>query len=310
MEKNKLLEVKGLSVSFDRYDKLSNSLHKVKLEVINDLDITVREGEILAIAGSSGSGKSLLASAIMGILPQNASINRGEIRYCQEKMTEERLQQCRGRQIALIPQSVNYLDPLQQVGKQVIGVRGTLQRQKEIFSQYDLNDNVEKMYPYQLSGGMARRVLIATALMEDAKVIIADEPTPGLSVELARETMEIFRKLADEGRGIILITHDIDLAFTYADRVTIFYAGITVENALAQDFRKGPQALRHPYTKALWNALPQNGFKPIPGTQPYPGQIKTGCRFAPRCPYKDENCEKTIPIKELRGGEVRCIHAT
>lgn len=308
MKQNKnILEVKNLSVSFRMYDK---GLEQKDLKVISNLNITVREGEILAVAGSSGSGKSLLANAILGILPSNASIS-GEMKYCGEVLTPAVQKRLRGKEIALVPQSVDYLDPLMHVGKQVIGVRGTREKQREAFQRYELKEEVERMYPFQLSGGMSRRILVSTAVIGDAKLIVADEPTPGLSKEMAKDAMGHFRSLADEGRGIILITHDIDLAFEYADRVAVFYAGTTVETAPVEDFRRGPKALRHPYSQALWRALPQNGFQPIPGTQPYAGDMPEGCLFAPRCPARTEAClKKEIPMRVLRGGEVCCIHAT
>ena len=121
----------------------------------------------------------------------------------------------------------------------------------------------------------------------------------------------MFREMADAGKGVILITHDIDLAVEFADRVAVFYAGTTVETALASDFKTGPEALRHPYSKALWNALPQNGFTPIDGFQPYAGSLPTGCLFHPRCSQCSEQCRKAVPpTRELRDGEVRCFHAT
>ena len=108
---------------------------------------------------------------------------------------------------------------------------------------------------------------------------------------------------------MLLITHDIDLAFEFADRVAVFYAGTTVEIAPVEDFRTGPQALRHPYSQALWRALPQNGFTPIDGFQPYAGSLPRGCLFAPRCPYATDRCRAEIPpVREVRGGEVRCFH--
>ena len=166
------------------------------------------------------------------------------------------------------------------------------------------------MYRFQLSGGMARRVLISTAVMENAKLIIADEPTPGLDLEMAMETLRNFRELADQGCGVLLITHDIDLALNVADRIAVFYAGTTVEICPAADFKGGGDALRHPYSRAFIEALPQNGFKPIPGTQPYAGELPEGCLFAPRCTRKTAECCGEIEMRRLRGGEVRCIHAT
>lgn len=109
---------------------------------------------------------------------------------------------------------------------------------------------------------------------------------------------------------MLLITHDIDLAFTFADRIAVFYAGTTVETASAQDFQEGPEALRHPYTKALWHALPQNDFEPIAGFQPYAGNLPKGCLFAPRCSYSTPKCTlESPPLRMLRGGEVRCFCA-
>lgn len=304
-----LLEVQNLSVSFRRYDK---SLSQSHIKVISNLSIDVKPGEIVAIAGSSGSGKSLLAHAVMGLLPENASLT-GEIRYKGKLLSQAEKEQLRGSKIALVPQSVTYLDPSMRVGPQVLGKKpspDTVRNQKEIFKRFQLEEKTERLYPFQLSGGMARRVLVSTAVISGAELIIADEPTPGMDLETAREALSCFRELADSGKAVLLITHDIDLAFGIADRVAVFYAGTTVETALAGDFLTGKEALRHPYSKALWQALPQNGFVPIPGFQPYPGSLPGGCLFAPRCPHKTAACEKEIPLRALRGGTVRCIHAT
>jgi len=304
-----LLEIHDLSVSFRMYD---GALEQRDLQVISNLHLTVRPGEIVAVAGSSGSGKSLLASAILGILPENATV-RGHLHYGGQELTPGRQAQLRGREIALVPQSVAYLDPLMKVGKQADGHLRPCRREKrrELFARFSLPEKTEKLYPFQLSGGMARRVLVSTALMTDARLIIADEPTPGMSLEQAMAALRMFREMANDGKAVILITHDIDLAFEFADRVAVFYAGTTVETAPAGDFRTGPEALRHPYSKALWRALPQNGFTPIEGFQPYAGDLPGGCLFAPRCPYRTRQCqEQTPPIREIRGGEVRCFHAT
>lgn len=304
-----ILEVHDLSVSFKMYDQ---GLSKKELKVISDLHLTVYPGEVLAIAGSSGSGKSLLASAILGILPENATVE-GHLHYKGQNLTAEMQEKLRGKEIALVPQSVSYLDPLMKVGKQVDGHEGTnlSEKRRDIFERFSLPKRTEKLYPFQLSGGMARRVLVSTALMTDADLIIADEPTPGMSLDQALEALKMFRELADQGKAIILITHDIDLAFEFADRVAVFYAGTTVEIAPSEDFKKGPDALRHPYSKALWRALPQNGFEPIEGFQPYPGNIKKGCLFADRCPFRTEECLREVPpVTEVRGGEVRCYHGS
>lgn len=308
MKKEPILSVKDLSVSFQMYD---NGLEKYDLKVISNLTLDVRPGEIVAIAGSSGSGKSLLAHAVMGLLPENASIS-GEISYKGKVLGQKEKEALRGKEMALVPQSVSYLDPLMKVGTQVRGRKADkeiIKAQREIFRRFHLDEKTEQLYPFQLSGGMARRVLVSTAVLSGAEVIIADEPTPGLDLEMALEALKIFRELADEGKAVILITHDIDLAFHIADRIAVFYAGTTVEMADAKDFLEGVDALRHPYSKALWKALPQNGFEPIPGFQPYAKYLPKGCLFSPRCPYKTKECEENIPMREVRGGYVRCIHA-
>ena len=308
-KKETLLEIHDLSVSFRMYD---HGLEQTDLKVISDLHLTVYPGEIVAIAGSSGSGKSLLASAILGILPSNAAVH-GHIHYKGQQLSAERQRQLRGTKIALVPQSVAYLDPLLKVGQQADGHKKPYptEKRRSLFKRFGLPDKTEQLYPYQLSGGMARRVLVSTALITDSELIIADEPTPGMSLNQALEALKMFREMANEGKAVILITHDIDLAFEFADRVAVFYAGTTVETAPASDFKKGPDALRHPYSKALWRALPQNGFHSIEGFQPYAGNLPRGCLFAPRCPYKTSKCEEGIPpVKEVRGGEVRCNHVT
>lgn len=308
-KKETLLEIHDLSVSFRMYD---HGLEQTDLKVISDLHLTVYPGEIVAIAGSSGSGKSLLASAILGILPGNATVY-GHISYKGQQLSAERQRQLRGTKIALVPQSVAYLDPLLKVGQQADGHKKPYptEKRRSLFKRFGLPDKTEQLYPYQLSGGMARRVLVSTALITDSELIIADEPTPGMSLNQALEALKMFREMANEGKAVILITHDIDLAFAFADRVAVFYAGTTVETAPASDFKKGPDALRHPYSKALWRALPQNGFHSIEGFQPYAGNLPKGCLFAPRCPYKTSKCEEGIPpVTEVRGGEVRCYYVT
>ncbi len=304
-----LLEVSDLSVSFRMYD---GGLEQTQLPVISSLSLQVLPGEILAVAGSSGSGKSLLASAILGILPGNATVS-GTLRFDGEPLTPERQAKLRGTEIALVPQSVAFLDPLMKVGAQVDGHRKPrpTESRRKLFRRFGLPEQTERLYPFQLSGGMARRVLVSTALLTSARLIIADEPTPGMSLEQAKEALAMFRAMADEGRGVVLITHDIDLAFHIADRIAVFYAGTTVETAPAADFLQGPEALRHPYSKALWRALPQHEFRPIPGFQPYAGNLPRGCLFAPRCPYRTAECEEGIPpMQPVRDGEVRCFHAT
>ncbi|SFL43941.1 peptide/nickel transport system ATP-binding protein [Paenibacillus sp. 1_12] len=308
-----LLEIDQLSISFTRYTSI---LRQRTTEVIHGLQLSIGEGEIVAVVGSSGSGKSLLAHAIMGILPGNASVT-GTMRYNGERLDAAKQAALRGKEIALVPQSVNYLDPLMRVGAQVrSSVQGhesheSLEAQKKVFARYQLADDVEQLYPFQLSGGMARRVLLSTAVLSGARLIVADEPTPGLHQDVAQETLRQLRELADEGCGILLITHDIESALQIADKVAVLYAGTIMEIALAADFSGGGEHLRHPYTQALWKSLPQNEFKRIHGSQPLAGSLPTGCLFAPRCDYASDECKRERPeTRHIRGGLVRCIHAS
>ncbi len=305
-----ILEVKNLSISFEQY---RSGLKREVIDVMSNLSIELEEGEILAIVGSSGSGKSLLAHAMLNILPENAKTS-GQIFYEGKPLTDVELTALRGKELAFIPQSVNFLDPLMQVGKQVRQSSrngNAVEKQRSVFECYHLGKEVEKLYPFQLSGGMARRTLLSTAAVSDAKIIIADEPTPGLDEVVIQEALRNFREFADENRAVMLITHDIGAALTIADKIAVFYAGTVVEIAPVGDFSGKGEKLRHPYTKALWRALPQNEFTPIPGAQPHLSDLPKGCLFAPRCPLMTEACTVERPrVRELRDGKVRCIHAT
>ena len=252
-----ILEVKNLNIGFNMYDKLLNQkLH----QMVFDLNVTIKKGEILAIAGSSGSGKSLMAHAILGILPKNTVVS-AEIKFKNEIVDENRLSQLRGKEITFVPQSIAYLDPLMTIEDQLM--RKDINQQDFFkvmdtlgFTKADLGK-----YPFQLSGGMARRVLIANTILSKADLIIADEPTPGLSLDLAIEVLNHFRNMANDGKGILLISHDIDLVCNIADRMSIFYGGHILETLNTKDFLKGEKYIRHPLTKAFWKALPQNDFE-------------------------------------------------
>ncbi len=257
-----LLEVKDFTVSFRQYVK---GLRQRDFQVIHNFTLDIYPGEIMAIVGASGSGKSLLAHSIMGILPSNA-YTTGSIRFKGEELTQERKEALRGKEIALIPQSVAYLDPLMKTGKQIDSpLKSIKSAVKDIIRKFELSEKTEELYPFQLSGGMARRVLIGTALTSGADLIIADEPTPGLHKSVVDETLHTLRSLADGGCGILMITHDIDLAFIVADKIAVFNKGVSVEIADAKAFEASPDNVRHPYSKALWHALPQNGFQSIRG---------------------------------------------
>ena len=311
MKKEPILSVKDLGISFSQYTK---GLRRRELEVITNLDIDLYEGEILAVVGSSGSGKSLLAHAILGILPDNAT-TEGIIIYKGKSLSLKDKEKLRGREIVFIPQSVNFLDPLMKVSKQVkISIENKEEankRQRYIFNKYGLDKKVDNLYPFELSGGMARKVLLSTALVSDCKVIIADEPTPGLDEKSLNEALKDFRNIADSGCAILMITHDIEAALKIADKIAVFYAGTTLEIANVNDFKGDGKNLRHPYSKALFNALPQNGFKPIKGSQPMPNELPKGCLFQDRCECISEKCRLIRPnARMVRDGMVRCLNAT
>jgi peptide/nickel transport system ATP-binding protein len=267
----------------------------------------------VAVVGSSGSGKSLLAHAILGILPRNSIIS-GDMHFEGQRLTGSLQVALRGKDIAFVPQSVNYLDPLMKVGAQVrAAVKQGSKReiQQKIFNRYHLGHKVEGQYPFQLSGGMARRILVAGALVGNARLVIADEPTPGLHPQVVIETLNHLRELSNEGRAVMLITHDIKAALAYADRIAVFYAGTTLETAAVADFSGDGSALRHPYSKVLWKALPQNDFAALPGFQPAPGELPQGCLFSPRCHMVRDLCLEKRPLeRSLRNGKVRCHYAT
>ena len=255
-----VLCVEHLHLSFLQYDR---GLRRRQLEPIRDLNLKLHQGEILAIIGSSGSGKSLLAHAIMGILPYNASVS-GRILFRGSELNEKRLKQVRGRELFLVPQSVTYLDPLLTVGKQIQismecnpSAREQIRSVEELLAHYGLAPEVSKYYPHQLSGGMARKVLLVCALAADADVLIVDEPTPGLDEDALQEVLDDFHTLREDGRSVLMITHDIRAALQIADRVTVFYDGETVETALPEDFRNDGCGLKHPYSRKLIQALPR-----------------------------------------------------
>lgn len=281
-KRNLLLDVQGLTVSFESYHAL---LVKRTSQVISALSVQIHAGEILAVVGSSGSGKSLLAHAVMGILPDNARVG-GRMFYKGQDLSGKYRETLRGREIAFIPQSVAYLDPLMRVGEQVRGAAGEELRaaQEQAFAKYRLDLRVAELYPFQLSGGMARRVLISTAVVTDAELIIADEPTPGLDLKIAVQALKDFREFADQGKGVLLITHDIDLALHVADRIAIFHSGTVIETARREDFSGDGEGLMHPYSRALFRALPQNGFQ------------------LPCCPF----CGTSCAAWEISGSEMRC----
>lgn len=256
---SEILQVKDLKISFTQYVK---GLKTKQITPIESLSLSIKAGEIMAVIGASGSGKSLLAHAVLGILPSNATCT-GSIIYDGKELTEDRKAKLRGKEISFIPQSVNYLDPLMKVSKQVkIGLdkKNADKVQNDLFLSYGLKKEDGDLYPFQLSGGMLRRVLFATSVRSGIKLVIADEPTPGIHPDALSAILNQLRKFADDGAAVMLITHDIVSALSVCDRVTVLKDGTTIETTNADNFSGDGENLKHEYTRALWSALPQNKF--------------------------------------------------
>ncbi|GAE91896.1 dipeptide transport ATP-binding protein DppD [Gracilibacillus boraciitolerans JCM 21714] len=245
---NDMLSINKLSI----FHKTSN------LPLLDAIDLTINDGEIVALVGASGSGKSLITQAIFQLLPDNLQ-QEGTILFRDLPITPVD----RGSQIALIPQSIDALDPLMTVGKQIQGlIQGNNPRQKMLvlLSRLGLKKEIASRYPFELSGGQARRILVAIALGSSADVIIADEPTPGLDDEAKAEMLTLLKEVQSAGKSMLLITHDFDVAINLADRIAVMEKGKIIEVTHCDNFEEFGENLYHPFTKKLWNSLPQHQF--------------------------------------------------
>ncbi|WP_328997916.1 ATP-binding cassette domain-containing protein [Kribbella sp. NBC_00709] len=262
-----LLTIQELKISFSQYTR---GLRRREVVALSGMDLSADRGQVVALVGASGAGKTLLAHAVLGMLPSNAS-ETGVVTYDGTVIDPAARRRLAGREIALLPQSVDYLDPLATIGRQV-------RRSAELAGRTDpdrvaadaleargLGREVLRRYPHELSGGMIRRVLVTMATMGDPHLILADEPTPGLPAKDVAAVLADFRALADAGRAVVLITHELRGALEIADALVICHDGKTIETATPAAFTDG--TLQHPYTKALWRALPANGFT-VPEAQP------------------------------------------
>ena len=294
-----LLQVEHLSMSFSRYEPGVPffQARRVNMPVLNDLSLSVRAGELVAVVGASGSGKTLLADAILGLFAPNARVE-GSIRFAGRPLDAAGIAGLRGRGVSLVPQSVTSLDPLMRVGEQVVGAcdrgragrarrRERTARMRTLFRELGLDAGVGRMLPHELSGGMARRVLVASALIDDPRLIVADEPTPGLDMELAARALGDLRAFADAGGAVLLITHDLELALSVADRVAVFRDGHVVEEAPVSSFAQ-PELLSHPFSQALWHAMPEHGFAPAAPSEAASHDIEV--RGAERCESEGDCC--------------------
>ena len=277
-----LLQLDDVSVGFERYAGRGVLSPRETRFVVEHLSLSLHEGEILALVGASGSGKTLIADTIMGLFATNAQVT-GRVWFDGDAMDERSLTPLRGNRIAFVPQSVESLDPLQRVGRQIERLAQGMTKQeararrRELFARYRLDEETARCYPFELSGGMARRVLLIGALMNRPRVIVADEPTPGLDMELAVRAMDDFRAFANDGGGVLLITHDIELALRVADRIAVFQNGTVVEETAVASFAS-PDLLQHPFSRKLWHALPEHGMR-CEGHTSDPGELNDPARL-------------------------------
>lgn len=306
----KLLDVENLNLGFNCENGFKQALYNVSFSLNN--------GEMLALVGESGCGKTISAMSILQLLPKNAGITSGVITFENQdllKLSCKELQHIRGSKIALIPQDpMTSLNPLFTVGDQLLEVLKIHQNLKgkeahkkavEAFEAVQIPSAEERLkaYPHEFSGGMKQRAIIAMALACNAEILIADEPTTALDVTIQAQIMNLLQKIKKErGTSILLITHDLALVRENADNVAVMYAGKIVEKAPAKEFFEHPM---HPYSLALLNSLPSNrgkNLETITGQPPTIQQVIEGCKFHPRCKQCMEICTEKVP-PEYQVGE-------
>jgi oligopeptide/dipeptide ABC transporter ATP-binding protein len=303
-----ILKIKNLIVELEK--------KKNYLKIIDGIDLSLKKGEILGIAGESGSGKTVSMFSLTKLLPQPP----WEIRWDEFSIEGKgcnfndfgSIKNLRGKFISYIFQDpIPSLDPMFTIESQLKEILinfnedYSLQNMKKILLSVELKepDRIFDSYPHQLSGGMAQRVAIALAISSHPKVLIADEPTTALDANIRRSILDLFKNLCNENLSIIFISHDLYQISYLADKIAILYAGRIMEEGTKEDIIKHPS---HPYTIALFDCLPQvekgkNGLSEIKGEVPNFESLPSGCKFHLRCKHKIEICEKKEP--ELIGLE-------
>lgn len=254
-----MLEIKNLSVSFRRYSGLFRQEQVTRLA---DIELDIAKGEVVALIGHSGAGKSILVHTILGLLPDNAVVD-GDIFFDKKPLCAKTLKAKRGREIAFLPQQTTYLDPTARAGSLISWAAQRADKPpmvKNRLEQVGLNAEIAGLYPHQLSGGMARRVLMAQATAGDAKLLLADEPTAGLDAANCDIILQQLRKQADNGGAVLIITHDLISVLPYADRIAIINEGRMCCIAPVSAFSGSGDDLDSSYAQSMWRALPQNGF--------------------------------------------------
>ena len=309
------LEVAGLHTQLDTPEGV--------LRAVDGVDFEIRQGECFALVGESGCGKSMTALSILRLLPEVARIAGGEVRLEGQDLLalpEAAMRAVRGKRVAMIFQEPSTaLNPVLTVGRQVREVierhsalRGTAARKRalELLEAVGIPEAERRHdeYPFQLSGGLRQRAMIAAALAVDPEVLVADEPTTALDVTIQAQILELLRKLqAERGMALLLITHDLGIVAQMATHVAVMYAGEIVEVAPREDFLRAPQ---HPYSQKLFEALPGRGgeLAVIRGQVPALTSTFIGCRFAERCEQVFDRCRAEAPLLKDPGGgtRVRC----
>jgi peptide/nickel transport system ATP-binding protein len=312
-----LLSVRDLSLEFRTRTGTVAALERVGFEIA--------PGETVGIVGESGSGKSVTAYALLGILDPAARILSGTAQFGETELlhaSEAELQTLRGGRISMIFQNPRAaLNPIRKIGRQIEDVlaahRGAADlraRAIELLARVRIPDPERRYhaYPFELSGGMCQRVMIAAALACRPALLIADEPTTGLDVTTQAAIMDLLQDLGkDERMATLLITHDLGLAREYCDRIVVMHAGHVIESASTEDLFARP---RHPYTARLVAATPSAGraladLAPVPGNLPDLRRALPSCRYQRRCEHASAVCDGPLPhIAELPGHRVACHH--
>lgn len=319
MSTNELLEIRNLRTSF----RIKDTYYPA----VDNVSLTLRKNEILAIVGESGCGKSTLATSVVGLHNYVTTKVEGEILYNNQnlvKLTDEQFNKLRGNDIGFIFQDpLSALNPLMRIGEQI--EEGLIyhtkltkeQREKRVIELLDQvgianMQRVASQFPHQLSGGMRQRVMIAIALSGKPAIIIADEPTTALDVTIQAQILDLLKSLQDEIQsGIILITHDLGVVAEVADRVAVMYAGEVIEEAPVVELFRNP---KHPYTRSLLKSIPQTNSENekleiiqgmVPSLMKLPRQ---GCRFSSRIPWIPQSAHEANPqLHEVAPGHlVRC----